>query len=223
MWINTVLISMVLGATHTFAQSLTPWSGGTQMPNFNGETYTVRTAEELAWIALASRTDDFAGKTVRLAADLDLGGSSATPPSWEPIGSAARPFQGELDGANHVIYNLYILSSLLPSGAGLIAESGNAAVVHHVGIAQGQIMTDGASNVGCVVGTNRGQIHHCFNMTQIIAHNGNNIGGLVGTNYGGISFSYNAGIITDGNNHVGGLVGYNKASAVLNNCYSMGY
>lgn len=80
------------------------------MPNFNGETYTVRTAEELAWIASASRTDDFAGKTVRLAADLDLGGSSATPPSWEPIGSAARPFQGELDGANHVIYNLYILS-----------------------------------------------------------------------------------------------------------------
>ena len=193
------------------------------MPDFNGEIYTIRTAEELAWIASASRTDDFAGKTVRLAADLDLGGNGATPSSWQPIGSAAMPFQGELDGGNHVIYNLYILSSLLPAGAGLIAESGNAAVIHHLGIAQGQIMTDAASNVGCVVGVNRGQIHHCFNMAQIIAHNGDNIGGLVGTNYGGISYSYNAGIITDGNNHVGGLVGFNKASAVLNNCYNMGY
>ena len=79
------------------------------------------------------------------------------------------------------------------------------------------------SNVGCLTGINRGQIHHCFNMAQIIAHNGDNIGGLVGTNYGGISYSYNAGIITDGNNHVGGLVGYNKATAVLNNCYNIGY
>ena len=56
MWINTVLISMVLGASHTSAQSLTPWSGGTQMPDFNGEIYTIQTAEELAWIASASRT-----------------------------------------------------------------------------------------------------------------------------------------------------------------------
>ncbi len=223
MWINTVLISMVLGAAHIFAQSLTPWSGGTQMPDFNGQTYTIHTAEELAWIAAASRTDDFSGKRVLLAADIDLGGSSATPPSWEPIGSATKPFQGELDGANHVIYNLYILSSLLPTGAGLLAECGNAAVVHHLGIAQGQIMTDAASNVGCLTGTNRGQIHHCFNMAHIIAHNGDNIGGLVGSNHGSISYSYNAGIITDGNNHVGGLVGYNHASAVLDNCYNMGY
>ena len=81
MWINTVLISMVLGAPHTSAQSLTPWSGDTQMPDFNGEIYTIQTAEELAWIASASRTDDFAGKTVRLAADLDLGGNGATPSS----------------------------------------------------------------------------------------------------------------------------------------------
>ena len=221
--INTVLISMVFGAAHTFAQSLSPWNGGTQIPDFNGQTYTVRTAEELAWIAIESRTNDFSGKKVLLASDIDLGGNGTTPPTWEPIGSAAKPFQGELDGANHVIYNLYILSSLFPLGAGLFAETGPQAVVHHLGVAQGQIMTDAANNVGCLAGTNRGQIHHCFNIAQIIAHNGDNIGGLVGSNYGGISYSYNAGIITDGNNHVGGLVGYNHATAVLNNCYNMGY
>ena len=221
--INTMLISMVLGALHTFSQGINPWSGGSQMPDFNGDTYTIRTAEELAWIAIESRTNDFAGEKVLLAADIDLGGNGSTPPSWEPIGSAMLPFQGELDGANHVIYNLYILSSLFPTGAGFIAASGNGAVIHHLGIAQGQIMTDATSNVGCLVGTNRGRIHHCFNMAQIIAHNGDNIGSLVGSNHGEISYSYNAGIITDGNNHVGGLVGYNHSTALLNNCYNMGY
>ena len=103
------------------------------MPDFNGEIYTIQTAEELAWIASASRTDDFAGKTVRLAADLDLGGNGAIPSSWQPIGSAAMPFQGELDGANHVIYNLYILSSLLPAGR---SSSGYRARADHDGCSE---------------------------------------------------------------------------------------
>ena len=60
-------------------------------------------------------------------------------------------------------------------------------------------------------------------MVQIVAQKGDNIGGLVGTNYGSIRYAYNTGIITDGNNHVGGLVGYNHASAVIDNCYNMGY
>ena len=218
-----MLISMVLGATCTFMEGSSPWNGSTQMPDFNGEIYTIRTAEELAWIASASRSDDFAGKKIVLADDIDLGGTAVTPPSWEPIGSAGKPFRGEIDGANHVIYNLYMLSSLFPQGAGLIAESGSEAVIHHLGIAQGQIMTDATSNVGSIAGVHRGSIHHCFNMAQIIAHNGDRIGGLVGTNYGRIAYSYNAGIITDGNDHVGGLVGHNQASAVLDNCYNMGY
>ena len=221
--INTVLISMVLGATYTFVEGSSPWNGSTKMPEFNGETYTIRTAEELAWIASASRTNDFAGKKIVLTDDIDLGGTASTPPSWEPIGSSEKPFRGELDGANHVIYNLYMLSSLFPKGAGLIAESGSEAVIHHIGLAQGQIMTDGTSNVGSIAGVHRGVIHHCFNMAQLIAHNGNHIGGLVGTNYGRIIYSYNAGIITDGNDFVGGLAGYNHASAILDNCYNIGY
>ncbi len=218
-----MLISMVLGATCTFMEGSSPWNGSTQMPDFNGEIYTIRTAEELAWIASASRSDDFAGKKIVLADDIDLGGTAVTPPSWEPIGSAGKPFRGEIDGANHVIYNLYMLSSLFPQGAGLIAESGSEAVIHHLGIAQGQIMTDATSNVGSIAGVHRGVIHHCFNMAQIIAHNGDNIGGLVGSNYGRIAYAYNAGIITDGNDHVGGIVGRNHSPAVLDNCYNIGY
>ena len=200
-----------------------PWNGSTTVPANDGTTYTVTTAEELAWIAVQSQTNDFAGKVIVLANDLDLGGTLDTPPSWQPIGNETKPFQGQLDGANHVLYNLYIMSSLFPKGAGLFAETGANAVIHHLGIAQGQIMTDATNNVGCFVGIHRGTIHHCFNMAQIIAHNGDRIGGLVGANYGTINYAYNTGIITDARDFVGGLVGYNYASARLNECCNTGY
>lgn len=199
------------------------WDGTTKSPEVNGQIYTITCAEELAWVAEQSQSTDFAGKVIRLTKDIDLGGLQETPPSWAPIGSESKPFQGEIDGGCHVLYNLYILSSLYPKGAGFIAESGTNAVIHHLGIAQGQIMTDAANNVGSFVGVHRGTLHHCFNMTQIIAHNGDNVGGLVGTNYGKIEYAYNAGIITDANSYVGGLVGLNKSSAVLADCYNMGY
>ncbi len=213
---------MASGARQSFAAISAPWGGSVKAPEINGLIYTISSAEELAWIAQQSQTTDFAGYTVRLEADLDLGGTQEQPPSWEPIGCAAHPFGGELDGNNHVIYNLYILNSF-PTAAGLIAETGTEAVVHNIALAQGQIMTDMTSNVGSLVGIHRGRIDHCFNMAQIIAHNGDNVGGLVGTNYGTIEYAYNCGIITDANNHVGGLVGINKSTAVLRECYNSGY
>lgn len=199
------------------------WDGTSKSPDFDGQVYSITCAEELAWIAEQSQSADFSSKVIRITQDIDLGGLQATPPSWRPIGSADKPFQGEIDGGNHVIYNLYILSSLYPKGVGLIAESGSSAIIHHIGIAQGQIMTDATNNVGSFVGVHRGRLHHCFNMTQIIAHNGDHVGGLVGTNFGKIEYAYNSGIITDANSYVGGLVGYNQPSAMLDNCYNMGY
>ena len=206
--VNAVLISMALGGAHLYAEQ---------------SVYTVSTAEELLQLAEQSRTDNFAGRTIRLEADIDLGGNMETPLNWNPIGCAQMPFCGDFNGNNHVIYNLYMLSSSFPLGAGLFAETGESAVIHHLGLAQGQIMTDGASNIGGFIGINRGKLHHCFNMLQLIAHGGSNIGGLVGVNYGEIAYCYNAGIITDGQSNVGGLVGFNCSSARLDNCYNMGY
>ena len=199
--VNAVLISMALRAAQP---SVIP----------------ISTAEELYDLAQKSQTDNYAGTQIRLEADIDLSTVNA---DWMPIGSAERPFSGDFNGNNHVVYNLYMLSSSFTSGVGLFAETAETAVVHHLGLAQGQIMTDGASNIAAFIGINRGKLHHCFNMLQIIAHNGNNVGGLVGRNAGEIAYCYNAGIITDGNSNIGGLVGYNEASARLNECYNMGY
>lgn len=183
--------------------------------------YPVSTAADLFTLAAQSQTDNFAGKTIRLMADIDLGGAAAVPAKWTPIGNASFPFAGELDGNNHVIRNLYIMGTY--GSAGLMAETAPTAVVHNLALAQGLIMTDGTDDIGALVGINRGTIHHCFSMLQIIAHNGNRIGGLVGTNYGIIQYAYNTGIITDANNNVGGLVGLNKSGATVSQCYNTGY
>ena len=116
-----------------------PWTGGISEPSNDGVTYTIATPEELAWIAEKSQTSDFAGKVIRLTDDLDMGGTQETPAGWTPIGSETVPFQGEIDGNIHVIYNLYLLSSLFPKGVGLVAYAGENAMIHHLGIAQGRL------------------------------------------------------------------------------------
>jgi hypothetical protein len=210
---------LLWGAVGLHAQ--TPWDGSTSAITPSGTTYSVSTAAELAWIAEQSQTTDFAGYTIELTADLDLGGTLEPAKKWLPIGCAANPFNGDFNGNNHVIRNLYISGNY--TSVGLFAETGTAATIHHLAIAQGQIFTDGINDVGCLVGIHRGTIHHCFNMAQILANNGNRVGGLVGTNEGAISYSYNTGLITKANSIVGGLVGSNTATATLDWCYNTGY
>ena len=92
------------------------WDGKTAtMPAYNMDTktYTVTNGAELAWVAAAvngtlpeSRAiaaDNFNGKTIVLAKDIELGGQE-----WTPIGTSANPFKGTFDGQGHTISNLYI-------------------------------------------------------------------------------------------------------------------
>ncbi len=69
-----------------------------------GGIYPITTAEELAWIAqqINSMGNSFAGKTIRLAADLDL-----ELHEWIPIGKA-YDFAGTFDGAGHTISGMVV-------------------------------------------------------------------------------------------------------------------
>ena len=142
-----------------------PWNGTTSEITPSGNVYSVGTAEELAWISAQSQSNDFDGKTVRLTADIDLGGTLDPARKWQPIGSVTTPFKGEFDGNNHVIRNLYISGDY--SSTGLFGVIALGATVHNLAIAQGQIFTDGNNNVGCIAGMNYGTIHHCFNMVNL--------------------------------------------------------
>ena len=75
----------------------------------DGTTITISSAEGLAWLAVQVRglngidKNDFAGKTVVLAADLDLNGKN-----WTPIGDGSARYKGNFDGGNHTISNMVI-------------------------------------------------------------------------------------------------------------------
>ena len=215
------ILLLLLLWTSALVSAQTPWDGSKTEPALAGTTYSVATAEELAWIATESQTTDFTGYRIVLTADIDLGGKLTPAKKWQPIGCAAHPFNGELDGQNHVIRNLYIFGA--EGAAGLLAETGEQAEIHHLALSQGQIITDGVNDIGCFIGIHRGDLHHCFNMAQILANNGNRVGGLVGSNHGHIAYAYNTGLVTKANTQVGGLVGYNQSTATLEWCYNIGY
>ena len=78
--------------------------------NENDTEFTLTTAEQFAGFRdLVDGGNTFAGKTVKLAADIDLNGKL-----FDPIGfgyynaeTNTRVFMGTFDGGNHTVYNLY--------------------------------------------------------------------------------------------------------------------
>lgn len=87
------------------------WDGtaDTSWYNDTDSIFTLTTAEQFAGLAqLVDDGNSFAGKTINLAVDLDLGALDATgnPVSFDPIGDKFA-FEGTFDGQDHTIENLY--------------------------------------------------------------------------------------------------------------------
>lgn len=94
------------------------WSGwgsramGTPFPDDFDQSqvvsdYTISNAQELQSLAAASKSFDFAGVTIHLAADIDYTGQD----SFQGIGNSTYPFCGTFDGEGHTIKGLYSTSS----------------------------------------------------------------------------------------------------------------
>ena len=130
-----------------------------------------------------------------------------TDEGWTPI----RGFSATFDGNGHTISNLYVdLTGQVSQGnAGLFGWTTSSAVIRGIGLLNADV--NGVSNVGGLVGWNKGgQISHSY-VTGAVSGTGGNIGGLVGDNRGAISRSYSTADVTGGGS-VGGLVGYNNGT-----------
>ena len=79
---------------------------------------------ETSTYALRATTiqDDFAGKTIKLASNIDLAGKS-----WTPIGNWDVPFAGTFDGNGYTISNLYI-NDAAGKGLGFFGVAANATI-----------------------------------------------------------------------------------------------
>ena len=195
------------------------------------DVYTINNAEEFATFATAVNAgDDFSGKTVTLAGDVDL--SSAA--DWTPVGDKDHPFVGTFDGAGKAITGLTI-TDITGGYHGLFGYV--TGTVKNFSIAGTINGTKGVDFVGSVVGFNAGTISSVTSSVVINVGSSYNVGGIAGFNTSGIWVDSNdkkmtiegaTGRIENCANtasilayqKVGGIVGENAGT--INACYNSG-
>ncbi|MFR9535004.1 MAG: hypothetical protein SNG49_09280, partial [Rikenellaceae bacterium] len=194
-------------------------------------TYTITTAEQLAWIAGQVNTGvSFSGMTVLLANNIELTTANvSTICNWVPIGSSSFSFSGTFDGQNHTISGLHINTDATHQG--LFGVLGEYAVVQNVGVINTTITA--GSYVGAIAGSMAatGTIKNVYSDATIVA-TGLEVyaGGLVGMSGGTASYpsyiqnSYFTGSVDATAQattvYVGGIAG--QSTAYIQNCYNAG-
>ena len=116
-------------------QVVSMWDGSVEEPEFDAatDTYEIGSAAELAWFAAAVNgklpdtkavpaPNTFAGKTVKVVADIDLQGAP-----WTPIGYW-ETFEGIFDGGDHTIRNLNVTATEADCYLGLFGCTDNATI-----------------------------------------------------------------------------------------------
>ncbi len=195
---------------------------------------TISTPEDfIGFAAAVNAGDDFSGKTVTLAGDVDL--SSVA--DWTPVGDKDHPFAGTFDGAGKAITGLTI-ADVTGGYHGLFGYV--TGTVKDFSLS-GTISSDKAADfIGSVVGFNAGTISGVTsNVTINLPGSCYNVGGIAGFNTSGIWVDSNNGdakMTIEGATgriencantasilayqKVGGIVGENAGT--INACYNSG-
>ena len=204
----------------------------------NGK-FVVTKPEQLAWVAeqVNAGANDFAGKTISIEADLDLGANE-----WVPIGGASSGnayLKGSFVGNGHTISNMRITMDGLPDNhedVGLIGRTtasvsglhlrgvnidlqGNKSGATYVGMLAGTVMADAAAAT----------VSDCTAQGTIAVDTarGATVGGLVGQASGNsatvvvANCHVLAGSVIQGNIFTGGVVG-EMSTAQISGCTFFG-
>ena len=137
--------------------------------------------------------------------------------NFTPIGTAASPFTGSIDGGDfngvYTISNLAITSSA--ANAGLFGAIGSGATVADFILTNVNVAATGSSsNVGALAGQNAGTINDVAVASGQVSGAGSIVGGLVGINTASVQQSSAAATVngTAVGSTVGGLVGENAGT-----------
>lgn len=191
--------------------------------NPDATDYTISTAEEMAKLSKIvngtwkkkQKKDNFAGKTITLAGNIDLSQYK----NWVPIGSdSVNVFSGNFNGGGHVISNLTI-NNPNTDRQGLFGHIANGNV-QNLGLEGVNIR--GRYHVGSVAGTvNKGsKVNKCYSTG--IVYGRDDVGGIAGRVFDSsiVSNSYSS-VAVNGNNWVGGVAGgVGRNSTVVNSYFS---
>jgi filamentous hemagglutinin family protein len=148
---------------------------------------------------------------------------------FEPIGTAAAPFEGTLEGQGNTIANLFINASSVAS-VGLFGALGANASVQNLALTNASVTARGAPAIdaGILAGANAGTVANvsASGSVTVVGITGS-VGLLVGDNAGTIMQSESAGVVlAEGTTQFeselvdGGLVGLNEAAGLIENASS---
>lgn len=178
---------------------------------------TISTAEGLFWFAKQVNSgNNFAGKTVKLANDIDLNNER-----WTPIGiynDSKTHFKGTFDGQNHTVSGLNVVESG-KKGVGFFGKAFTGTIKNLT--VEGNITADGCDYVGGIVGHGYATITNCVFKGDITNNSGYQIGGIAGS--GGFTIT-NCSVYGNihGESWVGGIAGNVQDGGAYINCYVEG-
>ena len=183
--------------------------------------FYISTAAQLARFAYMMNSEGrlFAGKTVRLTADIDLSAHY-----WKPIGyKEARAFAGTFDGQGHNVSGVYFNSNSFPSSdnvfCGVFGVNGAKGTVRNINVANSTF--EAVYNVGGVVAYNKGTVENCYVGSKVIIRStaadestqAVRFAGIVASNLGTVRGCVSHANLSDHVNknrwYVGGIVGHN--------------
>lgn len=187
--------------------------------NTTSTTFSITTPNQLAGLALlVEGGNNFSGKTISIANDLDLGAHL-----WKPIGkNTTLTFSGTVDGNNHVLSNLYIANLPTNSFGGLFGQI-TGATIKNIKLVDAKV--NAVDSVGAIAGglMSFATVENCHSTNGTVTGTGANIGGLVGsllTNSTILKSSAEGTV--EGFQQVGGIVGSPYDLAYVTECYSAG-
>lgn len=179
---------------------------------------TISTAEGLFYFAKkVNAGNNFAGKTVTLANNIDLNNEK-----WTPIGifdNSATHFKGTFDGQNHAVTGLKVEESG-KKGVGFFGKVSTGTIKNLT--VEGSISTSNSSYVGGIVGHGYATITNCtFKGSVGSTNNTMQVGGIAGS--GGFTVT-NCSVYADVTAEcwAGGIVGNCQDGGAYTNCYVEG-
>ena len=190
-------------------------------PNDEG-IYEISTGAELAWFEaqVNDSKNSFSGKTLKLTADIDLGGNE-----WTPIGGSACTFRGTFDGNSFGITGLKVTNNSGNGFAGLFGDVQGSTIKN---LTVSGTVTDNAgfSYSGGITGCAQDSvIDNCTSNINISDAMGSWIGGIAAIINGStvVRNCVNTGNL-DGVDYsiAGGIVGEINGSGKVQNSYSTG-
>ena len=179
---------------------------------------TISTAAGLFYFAKkVNAGNNFAGKTVTLANDIDLNNEK-----WTPIGvysTKATWFKGTFDGQNHAVTGLKVEESK-KSGVGFFGKVYTGTIKNLT--VEGSVSTSSSTYVGGIVGHGYATITNCtFKGSVGSTDNTMQVGGIAGS--GGFTVT-NCSVYADVTAEcwAGGIVGNCQDGGAYTNCYVEG-